>query len=72
MSRFSTSLFFALLIFVRACSQSQDVQDRTSRESRPESQDQNGLDPLPNIEDAWRAGEISEGPAEPPMPTQAS
>lgn len=66
MSRFSSSLFFALLIFTRACSQSQDVQDGTHRES----QDQKSLEPLPSIEDAWRAGEISEGPAEDAMPTQ--
>lgn len=70
MPRFTTSLFFAFLIFARACSQSEPIQDRATRESGPESLGQKGLEPLPNIEDAWRAGEFSEGPAEPPMPTQ--
>lgn len=73
MPRFSTSLLLVLSLAATACSQSQDAQEAAAVETGTDSSIQSdNLEPMPSIEDAWRAGEMTEGPAEPPAPTQVT
>jgi hypothetical protein len=70
MPRISTSLLLAVFIVTVACSRSADVPPTMVVETETEEQNHNRLLPMPGIEEAWRAGEVPEGPAEPPRPGQ--
>jgi hypothetical protein len=68
MPRFSTSFLLAFFIVTAACSRSQDIQSETvDAQAETGRQDQGEFEPMPSIEDAWRAAEQPEGPAEAPL-----